>query len=89
MSGPELYCDGSPGEVRAYQAGYQAGVHEGVLLGRQELAAEQLAAQRAEHERLGIDDLIQGHINYVREVPAWRRDELAGRVAKPELRAAA
>ena len=89
MSGPELYCDGSPGEVRAYQAGYLAGVSEGVKLGRQELANEQLAAQKQLHEQMGISDLINGHINYVRTVPAWRRDELAGRVTKPELRAAA
>ena len=89
MNGPELYCDGSPGEVRAYQAGYQAGVTEGVLIGREELAAEQLAAQRLAHEQLGISALIQGHINYVKTVPAWRREELAGRGTKPKLRVAA
>lgn len=88
MSGPDLYCDGSPGEVRAFQAGYLAGVHEGVKLGRQELANEQLAAQKQLHEQLGISSLIQGHINYVREVPAWRRDELAGRGTRANLRAA-
>lgn len=84
----DFYCDGSPGEVRAFQAGYMAGVAEGVKLGRQELANEQLSAQRAEHERLGIDDLINGHINFLRTVPAWRRDELAGRGTRSNLRAA-
>lgn len=42
-----FYCDGSPAEVRAYQAGYLAGVHEGVKLGREELVTEQLEAQRS------------------------------------------
>ncbi|MCH8571504.1 hypothetical protein LSI54_09085 [Nesterenkonia sp. AY15] len=46
MNGIDFYCDGSPGEVRSYQAGYLAGVHEGVKLGREELIAEQLEAQR-------------------------------------------
>ena len=84
----DFYCDGSPESVAAYQAGYLAGVRDGVPIGRQELAAEQLAAQRAEHERLGINALIQGHINYLRTVPAWRRDELAGRGTRANLRAA-
>lgn len=50
-----FFCDGSPAEVRAYQTGYLAGVHEGVKLGRAELALEQLDAQAryAETHQIG------------------------------------
>lgn len=59
---PELFCDGTPGEVRAFQAGYQAGVHEGVLIGRHELIAEQLQAQRHYAEALQIGRLMDGAV---------------------------
>ncbi len=59
---PELFCDGTPGEVRAYQTGYQAGVHEGVTIGREELAAEQLQAQRHYAETMQINRLMDGAI---------------------------
>lgn len=88
MSAELLPAPETEREVAVWQTGWHFGVAEGVRIGRQELAAEQLAAQRAEHERLGIDDLITGHINYVRTVPQWRRDELAGRGTRSNLRAA-
>lgn len=75
----DLYCDGSPGETRAFQAGYLRGVVEGKHIGRQQLAQEQIEAQKDLHERLGINELVQGQINYLKTVPAQRREELAGR----------
>lgn len=46
-----FYCDGSPASVAAYQAGYLAGVAEGVQIGRQELARERWEAQQAHAAR--------------------------------------
>lgn len=55
MTDHMFYVNGSPGEVRAYQTGYLAGVREGVRLGREELAAEQLAAQAEQARRFPYD----------------------------------
>lgn len=57
-----FYIDGSPAEVRAYQTGYLAGVQEGVKLGREELVAEQLAAQRSYAEAHNIGRLMDAAV---------------------------
>lgn len=61
-----FYCDGSPAEVRAYQAGYLAGVHEGVKLGREELTQEQLEAQRQYAEAHQIGKLMDAAVVGIR-----------------------